>query len=106
MTETIPAKLKPYYDQLLKLFFDKVKIQDYEKDGINHEGNDLYYKWTTTARIAMPLNKTSSTTINNLTKLEKLGLITSERKPHYVLWAATNIPGFKQHQLGDYYYRN
>lgn len=93
-----------YLESLKKLFLEKAVRED-ETLFNNHNNPDRYYwKWVTTQAVAQDLGVPYARVRHYLHKLKEQGLVQahlSKRGDKMVLyhgWAATEVPGFKEHE--------
>jgi hypothetical protein len=101
MLAAVPSDMKLIYEAMVSRFLRRVA----EADADTYK-SDYYWKWVGTSQLADELGYKCSQLRQTLNKMEKLGLVHSQRRPNWVCWAANHIAGFKQHQFKDYYCRS
>lgn len=95
MKKEIPKDLEIYVVAIQTLFLESAKRKAKDLSA------DYFWKWTYTGDIAERCNVSMSKARRDLTKLEKLGIVQSERRPNYIRWGC--IPeGWFQHKYSDY----
>ncbi len=105
---TLMPDMKRVLDCIIKRFTDRVSEEETEdRQQPRNQKRTYYYKWVHTSHIAYDLCITPAQARLRLNKLEKLGFVDANRHSNWISWAAnvSLIPGFQQHEYGDYYER-
>jgi DNA-binding transcriptional ArsR family regulator len=90
---------KTYLEAIVKIFLTNVRAYDeavYQRKDYE-TGKPYYFRWTYTDVIARELNISPEKVRRNLTKLEKAGLVISQRSPNSIRWAVKDVPGYIQY---------
>lgn len=90
-----------YINALNKLFFENIQKEDNSAFQSKYKGIPYYQRWFGTWEIAELVNQPLSKVRYELSKLEKRGLVESNRRPNYITWS-TEYVGFKKHLFADY----
>lgn len=100
----IPADLILIYQKIVERFLGRVEFED-SQEWRKNNAKSYYNKWISTVHLANDFGVSATQMRTKLNKLEKLGIISSCRRPNHITWAANYIEGFEQHQYADYYCR-